>query len=146
MYSMNKKSDYRLSERGVVTVYMSLIIVIIMVASTLILTDVVARQFRSSSDVELTERAFYAASSGFEHAAYLISSAGDKELVFGSAGAGGFTRGKLRANMPYTDLRINFQNEIVHEYVGGKNVIHSICSTGYVQNRISRRLVLGDDC
>lgn len=144
--SSNTHYNNKWSEKGVVTVYMALIIVFVMVGSSLILADVVIRQFRSAEDIELTERAFYAASSGFEYSVYVIASAGDEKLEFGSHGDGGLFRGKVRVPIPYDDARVNFQNEIIYEYVDGKNVIHGICSTGFVNQSIVRRLTFGDEC
>ena len=71
---MNKNT--KKSERGIVSVYMALTIMLIMSASAIVLSDIVARQMRLASDVEFTARSFYAASTGIEHLYHTVVNSG----------------------------------------------------------------------
>lgn len=56
------------TQRGDIAIYMALIIVTILVSSALLLSFVLVRQIRETSDALASERAFFAANSGIEQA------------------------------------------------------------------------------
>ena len=129
---MNKKQW----EKGVVSVYMALTVVIVMVASTLILTDVIFRQFRSATDVEFTERAFYAASSGFERASYIISQTGEPNVPIVQSGTLEYAEGSATYDVDAI-FDVNDSNQIIYAST-------AICSEGDFRDA-TRRLIYGSE-
>lgn len=70
---MNQESRIEHQERGDVAVFMTLIMLGIMVASSLLLSAILARQLRATQDALDSERAFYATNAGLEAALYEVS-------------------------------------------------------------------------
>ena len=60
---MNTKQS---SQRGIVEVYIALIVTIMITAGAVVLSGILSRQIRFASDVVANEQAFYAADSGAE--------------------------------------------------------------------------------
>lgn len=142
--NIHKKYNHRSSEKGVVSVYMALMVVIVMVGSTLILADIVSRQFRSSADVELTERAFYGASTGFEQAAYRIKT--DEIEPGTNDGDNVGKRGGIF--IQYNDVSVVIDYSAYFTLDGNSRDVHAICSEGEIIDRgyVSRSLTFGEDC
>lgn len=60
-------------QRGDVSVYLALMMVLIMVSAVLVLNAVLTKQIRLTHDVVATERALYAANSGLEEIFYALA-------------------------------------------------------------------------
>lgn len=58
---------------GSIAIYLTLFILIVVTSSAVVLSNILSNQLRMSLDMLLSERAFYAASSGWEHANYKLS-------------------------------------------------------------------------
>lgn len=58
------------SQRGVVEIYITLILVLLITSATVILGGLIARQIRLSQSIVTTEQAFYAADGALEEALY----------------------------------------------------------------------------
>lgn len=67
------------TQRGDISVYMALLIMLLMLSSALVLSLILARQIRATEDVVETERSFYAANSGLEHTLYVLTKGIDPE-------------------------------------------------------------------
>jgi Tfp pilus assembly protein PilX len=63
----------RTSERGDIALYVTLVVVSIVTSAAVIMSGILSQQIRLSRTVIDTERAFYAANSGLEHALYLLA-------------------------------------------------------------------------
>lgn len=61
--------------RGDVAIYVAMLMLIVVTSSALLLSGLLSQQLRFSQEVVSSERAFYAANSGVEHALYLLAQA-----------------------------------------------------------------------
>lgn len=80
------------TQRGDVTIYISLLLLLIVTTGTMVMSGLLSRQPRISRDTITSEQAFYAANSGVEHALYEYRLKGQEiplsgEIQYGSRAA-----------------------------------------------------------
>jgi len=121
------------SERGAIAIFMALVIVFILMSSAILFNSILARQIRLSGEISSSERAFYAANTGFEKALFDIATLPD--LDFEGEGEVEYDNGET-AEYKYKAQAVE-RNDLR---------IPCVLSTGTHRNE-SRRLFSGpDDC
>ncbi len=134
------KNNYRLvvekqgHARGDVAIYMAMLMLIVITSSAMILSNLLAQQHRFSEEIVASERAFYAANSGVEHALYL--------LVQTNQAGGGQDPIAIEGEVPYGEELALYQTAA--QLVVSKDLTTAtpcLKSTGNFRDQI-RRLIL----
>jgi hypothetical protein len=76
--------NYFSSQRGAVSILITLFLLAIITVSAVVLSRTLSRQLSASQDVLVTERAFYAANSAFEEVLYYHYQHGENREVEGT--------------------------------------------------------------
>lgn len=121
--------------RGDVALYVALLVMTIMLAGAVIMGGLLARQIKLGRSVVTTERAFYGAYSGLEHALYELVASDDVET------------GEITGTVSYTDSD-GSQGDTVNYTSSGIKTVDQLCafSSGKLGSHQRRVTLRGPGC
>lgn len=127
--------NYKKAHRGDIAIYIALLVMTIMLSGAVVLSGLLARQFRLGRSIIADQRAFYAANSGLEHALFRLNKETPPPAI-------------SRDNPLTAEISYSASDPAVYTSYGQVLSTGSICvySSSTYQNNLGRLRGLADGC